>query len=112
MRHLRLIPILLSGLILSAPLPLFAADEHGMHHAAGDSTADLSDGEVRKIDKEAGKITLKHGEIKNLQMPGMTMAFLVKDKALLEKVQAGDKVKFRAVSENGRLVVTQLRLAR
>lgn len=100
--------MLFSALLLGAALPVLAADEHSMHHAASDSTADLSDGEVRKLDKEAGKITLKHGEIKNLQMPGMTMVFLVKDKTLLEQVQAGDKVKFRAVSENGRLVVTQL----
>jgi Cu(I)/Ag(I) efflux system protein CusF len=47
-----------------------------------------TEGEVRKVDKEAGKVTLKHGEIKNLEMPGMTMVFQVKDPALLEKVKA------------------------
>jgi Cu(I)/Ag(I) efflux system protein CusF len=52
------------------------------------------EGEVRKVDKEAGKITLKHGEIKNLDMPGMTMAFQVKDPAMLDAVKVGDQVSF------------------
>ena len=51
--------------------------------------ASMTEGEVRKIDKEARKITLKHGDIKNLDMPGMTMVFQVKDAALLDKVKAG-----------------------
>ena len=67
-----------------------------------------SDGEVRKVDKATGKITLKHGEIKNLDMPPMTMVFGTKDKALLEKVKAGDKVRFSAESVNGQLVVTEI----
>ena len=71
-------------------------------------SASMTDGEVKKIDKDAGKITLKHGEIKNLDMPGMTMVFTVKDKSLLDKVQPGDKVKFHAVSGNGKLIVTDI----
>jgi len=63
-------------------------------------TSDMTYGEVRKIDKEAGKITLKHGKIENLDMPGMTMAFQVKSKSLLDDVKVGDKVKFKAVKEN------------
>ena len=70
--------------------------------------ADLSDGEVKKIDKDAGKITLKHGDIKNLDMPGMTMVFGVKDKSLFDTVKAGDKVKFKATSESGKLFVTEI----
>jgi Cu(I)/Ag(I) efflux system periplasmic protein CusF len=67
----------------------------------------MSDGEVRKVDKSRGKITLKHGEIKNLDMPPMTMVFGVKDKALLDKVKAGDKVKFSADKDaSGDLIVT------
>jgi len=69
---------------------------------------DLTDGEVRKVDKAAGKLTLKHGEIKNLEMPPMTMIFVVKDKALLDRVKAGDKVRFKAAREGGALVVTEL----
>jgi Cu(I)/Ag(I) efflux system periplasmic protein CusF len=52
--------------------------------------------EIRKIDMENKKITLKHGEIKNLDMPGMTMVFTVKDAAMLDKLVAGDKVVFTA----------------
>lgn len=69
---------------------------------------EMSDGEVKRIDKAAQKITLKHGEIKNLDMPGMTMVFRVKDPALLDKVKPGDKVKFSAADQGGALVVTAI----
>jgi Cu(I)/Ag(I) efflux system periplasmic protein CusF len=75
-------------------------------------SADMSDGEVRKIDKEQSKITLKHGEIKNLDMPAMTMVFAVKDKAMLDKLAPGDKVKFKAVNEAGKLTVTDIQPAK
>lgn len=86
--------------------------EHGsaqgakMEQAA--DTAAMTEGEVRKIDKDNKKITIKHGEIKNLDMPGMTMVFRVKDSAMLDKVQAGDKVKFKAEKSEGALVVTEI----
>lgn len=73
---------------------------------------DMTQGEVRKIDKEVKKITIKHGEIKNLEMPPMTMVFQVRDSALLEKVQAGDKVQFKAIKDSGALVVTDLQLVK
>ena len=77
--------------------------------AAGAARAnDLADAEVRKVDKDAGKITLKHGEIKNLDMPPMTMIFMVKDKAMLDPIKAGDKVKFKAAKEGGNYVVTEI----
>ena len=72
------------------------------------AVADMSDGEVRKIDKDSKKITLKHGDIKNLDMPGMTMVFQVKDAALLDKVQVGGKVKFKAIKEDGKFMVTEI----
>ena len=75
------------------------------------ATASMTDGEVRKIDKENQKITLKHGDIKNLDMPGMTMVFKVKDAAMLEKVQVGSKVKFKAEKSDGAIVVTSVELA-
>lgn len=68
----------------------------------------LSDGEIRKIDKETGKITIKHGPIKNLDMPPMSMVFTAKDKALLDRVKVGDKIRFMAVDEGGKLVVTDI----
>ena len=82
--------------------------------AAKSSTAaaSMTDGEVRKIDKDSSKITIKHGEIKHLEMPGMTMVFNAKDKSLLDKVQVGDKVSFMVVSEGGKMVVTAIEPAK
>ena len=68
----------------------------------------MTDGEVRKIDKDAGKITIKHGEIKHMEMPGMTMVFVVKDKALLDKTDIGAKIQFMVMSESGQMVVTDI----
>lgn len=69
----------------------------------------LSEGDVRKIDPAAERITIRHGELRNLGMPPMTMTFGVKDKAMLKGVKVGDKVQFRADSaEDGSLVVTSL----
>jgi Cu(I)/Ag(I) efflux system protein CusF len=72
------------------------------------ATAPMVAGEVRKIDKDVGKITLKHDAIPNLQMPGMTMVFLVKDLSMLDRVKAGDKVRFAADKVGGALMVTQI----
>ena len=74
-------------------------------------TSDMSSGEIRKVDKVASKITIKHGEIKNLDMPPMTMVFQVRDPALLEKDKAGDKVRFSAVQQEGAIVVTAIEAA-
>jgi Cu(I)/Ag(I) efflux system periplasmic protein CusF len=74
--------------------------------------ASMTEGEVRKIDKEAKKITLKHGDIKTMDMPGMTMVFQVRDAALLDKVKAGDKVMFTAEKADGAIVVTSIELAK
>lgn len=71
---------------------------------------EMTDGVIRKIDKTNSKITIKHGEIKNLDMPGMTMVFQVKHPDLLDKVQAGDKVKFRAEKSGSAFVVTDIQL--
>jgi Cu(I)/Ag(I) efflux system protein CusF len=86
------------------------ASDHADHHPAAVAAAASyrTDGEVRKVDKDASKLTIKHGDIKNLDMPAMTMVFQVKDKSLLDKVKAGDKVRFRAESENGKLLVTDI----
>jgi Cu/Ag efflux protein CusF len=67
-----------------------------------------AEGEVRKVDKAAGKISLKHGEIKNLDMPPMSMVFQVKDRALLDKVKAGDKVSFTADQIDGNYTVISI----
>jgi Cu(I)/Ag(I) efflux system periplasmic protein CusF len=71
----------------------------------------MTDGEVRKVDKENKKLTLKHGEIKNLDMPSMTMVFQVQDSALLERFKAGDKVRFRAEKVGGAYTVVAIEAA-
>ena len=88
-----------SGLAQTAtPAPTAAMEKAPMK--------DATEGEVRKIDKEARKITLKHGPIKNLDMPGMTMVFQVKDVALLDKLVVGDKILFTVEQQQGAFVVT------
>lgn len=84
------------------------AQAGGAATSANAPAAELSDGEVRKIDKDSGKITLRHGPIKNLDMPPMTMVFQVTDAVLLDKVKAGDKIRFAAVNESGKLTVTRI----
>jgi Cu/Ag efflux protein CusF len=76
------------------------------------AAADMADGEIRKVDIENKKLTIKHGEIKNLDMPGMTMVFQVKDPAMLTKVKAGDKVKFSVEKSGSAIVVTDIQLAK
>ena len=68
----------------------------------------MVDGEIRKVDVAAKKLTIKHGELKNLDMPAMTMVFQVKDPAMLEKVKVGDKVKFRADKIGGAYTVVEI----
>lgn len=70
-----------------------------------------SSAEVRKVDRDARKITLKHGPIKNLDMPAMTMVFQVRDAAMLGKFAEGDKVTFTAEQQQGAYVVTSLEKA-
>lgn len=116
-----LVPAFLVSTLLSGPaIAQQKADDHSAHHPAGAATpaasaadmADMADGEVRKVDKGAGKLTLRHGEIRNLDMPGMTMVFHVKEPALLDKVKVGDKVKFRAEKAAGGFVVTAIEAAK
>ncbi|MCY7319805.1 MAG: copper-binding protein [Ramlibacter sp.] len=76
------------------------------------ATTEMTDAEVRKVDKGNKKITLKHAEIKNLDMPPMTMVFLVNDVAMLDKVKAGDKVRFKASNDGGKMTVTEMQAAK
>lgn len=75
---------------------------------AQSSVTPMVDGEVRKIDKDQGKITLKHAPITNLEMPGMTMVFRVKDPVMLDKVKEGDKVRFTADKVGGNITVISI----
>ena len=80
--------------------------------AAGLAVAQATEGEVRKIDKAAGKITIKHGEIRNLDMPPMTMVFKAEPPSLLDRVQVGDKVTFKAEKVGTTYTVTEIAPAR
>jgi Cu(I)/Ag(I) efflux system periplasmic protein CusF len=74
--------------------------------------ADMTDAEVRKVDKEGARLTLRHAEIKSLDMPPMTMVFHVRDKTALDALKPGDRVKFKAVNDNGRYTVTEIQPVR
>lgn len=104
------------ALLASLALPAWADGDHGKHggHKAPTqaAAADMTDGEVRKVDKDGGKLTLKHADIKSLDMPAMTMVFVVRDKAMLDMVKAGDKIKFKAVNDAGKFTVTELQVAK
>jgi Cu/Ag efflux protein CusF len=68
----------------------------------------MSVGEVKKVDKGTGKITIKHGPLSNIGMDAMTMAFRVKDPAMLDQVNVGDRIRFIAEQPNGQLTVTRM----
>ena len=100
---------------LLAASPAFASGDHKGEHATDTkiaATAPMTDGEVKKIDKDNGKITIKHGEIKNLDMPGMTMVFRIQDPAMLDKVKVGDKINFAADKVKGNFTVTRIEAAK
>ena len=101
------IAILLAALAAAPAYAQQGKDGHDAHHPA----AGLSDGEVRKVDKDAKKITIKHGPLQKLDMPAMTMVFQVKDPAMLEQVKAGDKIKFDAEKIGGAFTVTKIQPA-
>jgi Cu(I)/Ag(I) efflux system protein CusF len=104
--------LMLSMLVIAAlSVPALAQQsDHASHHSAAQiaQAAALSDGEVRKVDKDAKKITIKHGPLENLDMPAMTMVFQVKDAEVLDKLNAGDKVKFRAEKIGSAYTVTKI----
>lgn len=85
---------------------------HAQQAPAAAAQAAMSEGEIKKVDKEGGKLTIKHGELKNLGMPGMTMVFKVQDPAMLDKVKPGDKVRFTADKVGGALTVIALEIAK
>jgi Cu(I)/Ag(I) efflux system periplasmic protein CusF len=122
---------ILKSLFIAGALIAAAGASHAMSHAGAPMTkddakkempmaapsgaagmSDMAEGEVRKIDMASKKITLKHGEIKSMDMPPMTMVFQVKDAAMLEKVKAGDKVRFKAEKSGGAMVVTEIQAAK
>ena len=82
-----------------------APQGHAEHHS-------LTEGEVRRVDKEAKKLTIRHGPIANLDMPPMTMVFQVPDAAVLDSVKAGDKIRFQAEKSGGAYTATKIEPAK
>ncbi|MDO3435459.1 copper-binding protein [Rhizobium sp. CBN3] len=77
--------------------------------AVGAFAEEFTKGVVNKVDAKAKKVTIKHEDLKNLDMPAMTMVFRVEDPALLEKLKEGSSVEFVAERVNGKLVVTEVK---
>ena len=111
--------ILRGALVISLGFA-FQALADDAHHPKIDATSTttnaaasgLSEGEVRKVDKEAGKVTIKHGPLTKLDMPAMTMVFHVKDPATLDQLKAGDKIRFEADKINGAYTVIRFEAAK
>lgn len=99
---------LVSALVACAPALAQSAGDHASQHGTAGQAVTLTDGEVRKVDKEAKKLTIRHGPIANLDMPAMTMVFHVKDEAMLDRVKPGDKIKFAAEKVGGAFTVTRI----
>lgn len=109
---MKFVALTLAAALAALPLgPAWSAAQGAAGAAAPAATA-MADGEVRKVDKGQGKLTLRHGPIANLDMPPMTMVFRVADPALLDNVKQGDKVKFSAEDRNGAITVTAIEAAK
>lgn len=100
------------GLSLTLALPVWAEDVHHASNGAADHAAMLTEGLVKKVDKAQGKLTLQHGPLKNLGMPGMTMVFRVQDANWLDRVKPGDTIRFLADRVNGVFTVTKLEVVK
>jgi len=108
----RMIVLALAAAFATPALGQSKPNDHATHHPeAAASAATMTEGEIRKIDKGASKLTIKHGEIKSLDMPPMTMVFQVKDGTMLDKVKVGDKVRFVAEKAASGYVVTEIQPA-
>ncbi|BDA84277.1 hypothetical protein Sa4125_18190 [Aureimonas sp. SA4125] len=77
--------------------------------AAPALAAEYTKGEITKVDEKAKKITIKHGELKNLEMPAMTMVFAVADNSMVEKAKVGQKVEFVAERVKGKITVVEMK---
>jgi Cu(I)/Ag(I) efflux system protein CusF len=93
---------------IAAPLQRAAAASHAAQPPASAASLPMADGEVRKVDKEQSKLTLRHGPIANLDMPAMTMVFRVADVKMLDALKEGDKVRFSAEKVNGAITVVAM----
>ena len=110
----------IKSLLIIASLSMATSISYAASHATAPavsasttaSALPMVEAEVRKVDLENKKISLKHGEIKNLDMPSMTMVFQVKNTAMLENIKAGDKVMFTADKVDGAFMVMSIEKAK
>jgi Cu/Ag efflux protein CusF len=106
------------GLILAAVTQLSLAQSSTTAQAtqpapsasAQADPAGFTEGEIRRIDKSSGRVTIKHGPIKSVDMPPMTMVFTVERVAMLDSFKPGDNVLFTVRSDQGKLTITELKL--
>ncbi|MFL6677469.1 MAG: copper-binding protein [Burkholderiaceae bacterium] len=104
--------LLSSAAVAGSLFAIGSAQAHDTHEAPGASAPmEMSHGEVRTVDKDSARLTIRHGELKNLGMPAMTMVFRVKDPSMLGQVKPGDTIDFMAEKVNGALTVTMLQAA-
>ncbi len=109
---------LVFGLALAPVLPALAAEHNHDGHAMGQGqpmanmAAAWADGTVKKINPDAGKVTITHGPLSSLDMPAMTMVFRVKDPTWLEQMKPGDRIRFVVERLNGALTVTDIQASR
>lgn len=111
---MKLVSLIAAAAMTAAPAAFAqSSTNHPSHHAGATSAATaMAEGEVRKVDKEQGKLTLRHGPIASLDMPPMTMIFRVADPKMLDSLKQGDKVKFAAENKNGAITVTAIEPAK
>lgn len=102
---MKIVRLAMLSIVLAGVSPIVAATTH-------EKGGQFAEGEVRKVDKDAKKITIRHGPIQSLDMPAMTMVFQVKDPALLDQARTGDKIKFTAEKAAGAYTVTHIEAAK
>ncbi len=112
MRISKFLAISTLALGVTLPAAALAQAEADSPTAASAQAAPMAEGEIRRLDPETGKLTLRHGEIRSLDMPPMTMVFTARDKALLSGLKVGDRIGFVAVHEGGRYLVTDIQPAK
>ena len=110
----RFVPAI-AALFVAAAAPAMAEQTGHAGHAAVvaevKAAENFVEGEVRKVDKDAGKVTLKHGPIPTLEMPAMTMVFRAKDPSTLDSLKVGDTLKFKAEKIDGSLTIVEFKPA-
>lgn len=109
---MRLLLVLALLPALTIALPAFAQHDQHAGHMASMQNAPLSDGLIKKVDKAAGELVIQHGPLDSIGMPPMTMAFGVADKSWINKLKAGDKIRFAAEMKGGSPIVSRYELAK